>query len=399
MSAPLPSPSTDTPDQHTSDRSPEFDLLCACARVSVAPDANACIASATERDMDWLALLRRAEHHGVLALVARNLNAQARGLPPEIVQHLHSVYEDNIRRNLWFASELGRIADYFDRKQLRAVPYKGPVLAETVYGDLALRSFSDLDILISPADFERAKLVLAELGYRPAEVLSPAVERFWLRRGYEREFDGAAGKNLVELQWAVLPCFYAVGLGIDDLLERSVRAAVGGREVSCLSPEDSLVVLCLHAAKHLWTRLIWVCDIAETLRTQTIDYPLVLSRAQSLGILRIMGVSFWLAEHLLGADVPRAAQRVMSGDAEVRVLGQQFAARLACGATYDFDSTEYFRLIFWLRERRGDRWRYLWRLAWTPGKGDLAAMQLPEILFPLYRGVRLARLSRKIFRM
>jgi hypothetical protein len=46
------------------------------------------------------------------------------------------------------------------------------------------------------------------------------------------------------------------------------------------------------------------------------------------------------------------------------------------------ESTEYFRLILKLRERRGDRLRYLWRLVWTLGVGDVAAVRLPEALFP-----------------
>jgi hypothetical protein len=397
--APLPSPATTTLGPQTPHSSKEFDLLSACAAVSPAPDRIAYIAGASELGVDWRQFLHLAEHHGALALVASNLGAHARGLPIEVEQELRSAFEENVRRNLWFTGELGRIADYLNKRNLRAIPYKGPALAESAYGNLALRTFSDLDFLISPADFDRAKLALAELGYRPAEELTPAVERFWLRRGYERAFDGAAGKNLVELQWGVLPYFYAVDLEIDELLARSGRTSVGGREVSCLSPEDSLLVLCLHAAKHLWTRLIWVCDIAETVRTQTIDYPLALSRAQSLGILRIMGISFWLVKHLLRANVPQPAQQVITNDPEVPVLGQQFAARLAESATYDLNSFQYFQLILRLRERRADRWRYLWRLIWTPGAGDLAAVQLPEALLPLYRLVRVARLLRKLFRM
>lgn len=399
MSAPLPSPSVNTSGLQTQNSSKEFDLLCACAGVSPSPEQIAHITSATKRGVDWKELLRLAEHHGVLPLMVRNLSALACELPAEVEQQLRSAYEGNVRRNLWFANELGRIMEYLDGNHLLAVPYKGPVLSESAYGDLALRSFSDLDFLISPADFERTKQALKELGYRPAEELSPAVERFWLRKGYERSFDGPAGKNLLELQWGVLPYFYAVDLGIDDLLARSGRTSMGGREVSCLSPEDSLLVLCLHAGKHLWMRLIWICDLAESLRTQTIDYPLVLLRAQSLGIRRITGVSFWLVQHLLGAEVPQAALRLIASDPQIPVLGQQFAARLARSATYDLESSEYFRHILRLRERRRDRWRYLWRLVWTPGTGDLATMQLPHALFPLYRVVRLARLARKLSRM
>jgi hypothetical protein len=172
--------------------------------------------------------------------------------------------------------------------------------------------------------------------------------------------------------------------------------------VPCLAPEDSLLVLCLHAGKHLWTRLIWLSDIAETLRSQseaqTIDYSLAFGRARALGIVRILGVSFWLVKNVLRVKLPQAAEGMIAADPRVPALGAEFAARLVRGVSYDFESTEYFRLILKLRERRGDRWRYLWRLVWTPGVGDVAAVQLPEALFPLYRIVRIGRLMRRLIR-
>lgn len=344
---------------------------------------------------DWNEILLLAEFHGVLPLAARNLMELDRALPPEIDRALRSAQEENLRRSLWFTAELARIMQHFERWQLRAVPFKGPVLAQSLYRDAGLRSYSDLDFLISPDDFERAKQALADIGYRPAADLTPAVERWWLRKGYERSFDGAAGKNLVELQWALLPYFYAVDLDVKDLLARSERTGIGSSEVPGLSPDDSLLVLCLHAAKHLWTRLIWLSDIAETLRTQTIDYASVFSRARALGIARILGVSFWLVKNVLRTELPKAAEEMIANDLRVPALGAEFAERLARGATYDFESTEYFRLILKLRERRVDRFRYLCRLAGTPGVGDIAAVRLPEALFPLYRIVRIGRLMRK----
>lgn len=397
MTEPLPSFPVSSISSQPGD---EFEFLCALAGVDLAPERIERIANRDLSKLDWNKVLRLAEQHGVLPLAARNLLEHAHGVPPEVERPLRSAYEANLRGSLWFSAELARILQHFERGQLRALPYKGPVLAQSAYGDPGLRSFSDLDFLIAPADFEQAKQALAEIGYRPSADLTAPVERFYLRTGYERSFDGAAGKYLVELQWALLPHFYGIDVRVEDLLARAGTAVVGGREVPCLSPEDSVLVLCLHAAKHLWTRLIWLADIAETMRSrsgaQTIDYPLVFARARRLGIARILGVSFWLVKNVLHADLPKPAEEMIAADSEVPALGSLFAERLARGAAYGFESTEYFRLILKLRERRGDRWRYLWRLVWTPGAGEIAAVRLPEALFPLYRIVRIGRLTRKL---
>ncbi len=378
------------------DTTKEFDFLCACAGVDLSSERIDRVKNWNEYKLNWDELLRLAEHHGVLPLVARNLIAHAPGLPPVIEQLLRSAFDENVRRNLWFASELVRIADQFEKNGVRAIPYKGPALAESAYGDVALRNFGDLDFLISSADFERAKRALGDLGYRPSKEFSPAVERFWLRNGYESAFDRAAGKYLVELQWRPLPRFYAVDLRVEELLARSGRTALGGHDLASLSAEDSLLVLCLHAAKHLWMRLIWTCDIAETLRTQVVDWGVVCARARTLGIVRMLGVSFWLVQTLFGVELSGLAREIADGDSRVRGLGEDFAARLARSATYDFESSEYFRWILKLRERRRDGVRFLWRLTWTPGEGDIATMRLPEALFPLYRVVRAVRLIRKL---
>jgi hypothetical protein len=381
-------------------RGDEFEFLCVLTGSDFTPQQTARVAKLNLSVLDWSEFLRLAEEHGVLPLVARSLTEHARGcsveIPPEIEPSLRSAYNANLRRSLWFAAELARIMAHFEGRRLRVVPYKGPVLAQSAHGDLGLRSFSDLDFLISPADFERAKQALAEIGYRPSADITPAVERLWLRIGYERSFDGAPGKNMVELQWALLPRFYGVDLPVDSLIARAGRTVVGGREVPGLSPEDSLLVSCLHAAKHLWARLIWLSDIAGTLKTQAINYELVFSRARALGITRILGVSFWLVKNVLQVELPKPAEEMIAADRQVEALGGEFAGRLARGAAYDFESTEYFRLILKLRERRRDRWRYLWRLVWTPGVGEVAAVRLPEALFPFYRIVRVGRLIRKL---
>jgi hypothetical protein len=109
----------------------------------------------------------------------------------------------------------------------------------------------------------------------------------------------------------------------------------------------------------------------------------------------MLAVTYWLVKDLLEVKLPDIAERMIARDSRVSALGEEFADRLAREANYDFASTEYFRSIVKLRERRRDRYRFLWRLLSTPGQGDLDAIDLPEPLFPLYRIVRVGRLFRR----
>ena len=129
-------------------------------------------------------------------------------------------------------------------------------------------------------------------------------EEDYIASGYECTFDSPAGKNLVELQWALQPRFYAVDFDMDGLFERAVKVEVAGRRVKTPSSEDLLLVLSVHAAKHVWGRLIWLGDIAQILKLGNLNWDLVQARARELGIERILHVTLLLANRLLGTPIP-----------------------------------------------------------------------------------------------
>src|SRR5271156_6538449 len=115
----------------------EFELLCALANTESTPERIKRIASCLDSAFDWDEVLRLAEHHGVLPLAARNLIRHgclenARDLPPAIERSLQSAYDANLRRSLWFTAELVRIMQHFERRELHTIPYKGPVLAQSL---------------------------------------------------------------------------------------------------------------------------------------------------------------------------------------------------------------------------------------------------------------------------
>ena len=195
------------------------------------------------------------------------------GQIPEIEQR----YQINLHKSLLLARELIRIVDHLSERGIDVMPYKGLAVAEVVYGDIALRQAGDIDLLIRPQDFARARDAARELGYIPHLPLSAAEERAYLKSGYECSFDGPAGRNLLELQWAIQPRFYAVDYDVNELFRRAVTVPISGHPMKTPASEDLLLVLSIHAAKHVWGRLVWLCDIARVMVLPSLDWKWIAS--------------------------------------------------------------------------------------------------------------------------
>ena len=346
----------------------------------------------------WKFLLDLADHHGVLPLLCQSLAGVHDAIPPDNLFPLMRSYQTNLQKALLLSRELIRIVDCLSELGIQVLPYKGLALAEAIYGDIALRQAGDIDLLVRPRDLPRVRDAVRELRYTPHLSLSAAEERAYLNSGYEFAFDGPAGPNLLEVQWAIQPRFYAIDFDIAALFERATETTVAGHVVKTPSSEDLFLVLSAHAAKHVWGRLIWLCDIARLTNLPTLNWSWIASQAKALGIVRIVRVTMRLANRLLGTPIPPAAQANLPEDMSAAALADDIQQHVAIDFSYNVESVSYFRLMMHLRERRPDRLRFLHRLLFTPGPGEWQAVRLPASLFPLYALVRLSRLAARFIR-
>ena len=376
--------------------SSEFDLLLACCADPCGDEHGERIRKILSRPLDWERILRLVDHHRVVPQVYGELSALSRLVPVQHLNALRLCYEDNARKTLWFTAELVRIVGHLESMGIKAMPYKGPVLAETLYGEVTRRQFGDLDILILPTDVLKAKAALHDLGYKPAIALAARHETAYVKTGYEYSFSAAHGSNLLELQWRILPRFYSIDFDVVDFFERSDEIVVGGRQMRTMRAEDLLLVLCVHAAKHVWVQLSWLCDIAQLVKTRQLDWNAIHYEARHFGIERIVSLNLLLAQKLLASQLHSSRQTwAFQKDPSTAVL-DEILRIIERGAPYDAESLSYFRLMMQLRERSRDRARFLWRLTITPSVSEWSAIQLPRHLQPLYRLLRLSRLAKRL---
>ena len=350
------------------------------------------------KDHDCRTLLSLAEAHGLLPIVQERLREIAEAVPEETRRAASTAFAQSVRQTLWLTQLLLDISERFQRHGIEALPYKGPVLAQLLYGDVTLRQYSDIDILVRGTDVPRASHVLHQAGFIADPQLSAREEHAYIASGYEYMFHGRRNPNVLELQWRILPRFWTVDFATAEFFKHSQKIAIAERPVSTLGNEDLLLVLSAHAAKHTWSRLSWIRDIAELAQSRNLDWDRVIQEAGRLGIQRMVAVTFQLAMTMLGTPLPSAVQPLIDADPTVERIAEETRGDLEAGVEPALESLGYFRSVARLRERRIDRFCFWWRLAATPGVNEWALVRLPGFLFPLYQGVRIARLGGRLIR-
>lgn len=361
-------------------------LILACA--SVAPDRPR--SSQAGGALDWARVMTLATRHGLRPLLHARLRADD-GCPEPVRNDLARHYLANARHNLLLTGVLTDLLVHLAADGVEAVPFKGPVLAQDAYGSLSLREFADLDVVVRPADAERALTLLQAAGYTLQKGAAGHA-----RTGYHRPLAHLDTGVEVELHWGVTQAYLNVDLDLEACWSRAHPRSVAGRSLPGFSLEDTLVLLCVHGGKHLWLGLGWIRDVAGLLAGHPdVAWDVVADTARRAGCERMVRLGLHLAHDLLDAPLPDGMAEDLRADPAVGALAGEVVARLFGDVTPSPSVPEQYSFYRRLRERRSDRVRLrLWlaRLLFTPIPEDREAVRLPPPLRWLYPLVRPARL-------
>ena len=351
------------------------------------------IRSLVHENVDWQYVIKIAQRHGVMPLLYKSLSSACReAVPPTIMETLKEHYQANDRRNLFLTGELIRLLHLFDSNGIPAFPFKGPALAASVYGDLALRQFSDLDILMQRQDVVKARDLLISSGYTTEFQFKKIQTDALLKYQYELPFTHKSGKIFVELQWELVPRYLNCAL-VSKYLWKHSEPVTDTSGLPLLQPEYLLPMLCIHGTKDFWRQLIWVCDVAEMVRIyKDLDWDSVMTLAENLGCQRMLFLGLYLAKDILGASFPDEVLQQTEANPVVKGLAGQVKRWLFEG-NEDIPGVE--NLLFYLRskERLKDRIMYSQRLLTTISPRDWAFLPLPSSLSFLYYLLRPIRLA------
>ena len=185
---------------------------------------------------------------------------------------LHQAFRLLALRARTHETRIEKLFRLFRDASIDAIVVKGWAVARC-YPEQALRPYGDIDLLVRPADFDRALRILQGEDARDC---------------------------FTDLQAQM---FELADRPIEDVFSRSQLVQCGEENIRVLALEDHFALLSIHLLKHAAWRPLWLCDIGMLLNTMPdyFDWDVCLGqdKRRANWILSAAG----LANALLGAEI------------------------------------------------------------------------------------------------
>ncbi len=231
---------------------------------------------------EWDLVTEIATSYRVAPLLYQELKDQSI-VPTTVRMALQREYLGVARRNLFLFHELNKVLEHLNEAGIQTLVLKGAALAETIYGNIALRPMGDIDLLVSPEDAARALDSLADAGYVPG-----TEPQHGMALVYENEValhKPGMESYLLEIHWALFDSPFYQQMPLDWFWQTRQVVETPTGSFYKLSPSAEVLYLCGHLALHHAHEpvMLWLNDLAMILEHQQekIDWSVFLEQTEA----------------------------------------------------------------------------------------------------------------------
>ena len=267
------------------------------------------------RDIYWNVFLEKARNEGISPLVFSRLPKLAKhyDIPKYVAEELKKDYYLSATKNALIFEELKKVLGLFNQRGIQIIVMKGAALAETVYGNLALRPMSDVDLLVKNEDLYQIDGLLKKLGYSPAD---RAVDDVDFTSTYLTTLDyRSSAKNSLSfhVHWhfvnSTIPNeSYINHIKMDDIWQDAVKTNIADTETWVMSPHHLIIHLSEHALRvtHSLNKLSYFCDIDRAINYygKSLDWDLLVRDTIKFNLNKMVYTTLYFSRYFVDANVP-----------------------------------------------------------------------------------------------
>lgn len=263
-----------------------------------------------KKEIDWDLFLDLTWHHRLFPVLYPKLKKIEEQVPPFVLKTLQAKYQENTIHMLQLTATMINISHALRNNQIRTLFLKGPLLGLELYGDISLRTSSDLDFLVPLEDLGKVENLLISMGYVKDDYFQ-SVLGDWKWRHHHIAFFHQETNTKIEVHWrlnpgpGMEPCF-------NELWERKRTNLITNSPINLLGKEDLCFFLITHGARHGWSRLRWLLDIKHLL-DQELNWSVLSKLLKKYHCLHLGGQAIILSSQLLGVSVKKEMESMIRG--------------------------------------------------------------------------------------
>jgi hypothetical protein len=353
---------------------PELNFVILCSQIKPTPDQTLIIKNIADSALNWDLVYEIALDQRTLLILSQTCKKVIPNKIPSIIaEKFKSISFQNVARNLHFLNFVLNIILLFKRKDIDVIPFKGLMTAQGLYGDIGLRFFSDIDLLVKKDKASEAWFLLKKNGFKPELDLNIHQIKKYIDVEDNISFFNKK-KITMELHWEMSGTYLPNPLVFEDIEDRLKTITIEKQRIKDISPEDLLIYLCIHGAKHGWEYLEQICSVSELLKTKKdLDWSLVETLSAKWRCSNILLLGLNLAKVLFKAPLPgeislKIRENKMIMDISQTVLNNMFNSH---HESLSFLRPERFaNLHIKIKDQLFDKILYFLRLAFRPTKKE-----------------------------
>lgn len=373
-------------------------LLIDCIKYFQSNKTENSIRDSLSETIDWTYLEALATYHGLKPLLYHVLSSKDFNelVPPEVLSNLEKFYKVNSMWNSLLYERLTSIVDTMNSNKIPVVTIKGPVMARLLYGDIGMREFLDLDLLVDHQHIHVAKELLIKNGYVLDFEMPTGFELNYERHSYYYNLIFHEDKMQVDLHWSLIPQEYSFTLITEEIIGNSKLTVVEDKEFLVMKPEYLLIYLCIHGAKHGWVQLNWVMDISQLILTNDIDWDFVIDEAKKLNAVSMVYLGILLATDLFCIKLPDKIVNELRSEKRINTNLQTAYEILFPRVVVSYAGKLRNKLFYMsLMSSFKDKLYFIHDLVFKPTRYEWSLIALPNYLYFLYYLLRPIRLGVK----
>lgn len=257
---------------------------------------------------EWEEMVSLLNPHGIIPYLTCLLTS----MPPESQppSHVRKAFVINYLQSSFHAEQALKqsveVSMACEHEGINVLVLKSPAIGQIYYPEPGLRIGSDIDLLVSPEQYEKCREVLCGIGYDLRYDTHSVMPQFYHHACY---YPPEKKASIIELHWRPL---FLPGPGdrvnIPDLIARSQKIQTRYGHLYALDPPDALCYSSIHMSlfHEPVLRLSWVCDIkqiAEYITAKAI-WPRVISRSAEWQSKSAVERAIGLASQWMGLTIP-----------------------------------------------------------------------------------------------